>query len=377
MQRLPHLLLFLAVASLAAAQEDAAGRFYDDRMVAFKAYLDAREKMAANAAERKVVEAERVEYTRRIEAARMGYTGLTPEEQAFWDSRKAELEAVLNHWQKSAGAEEGEKQTVRTAAMGVLAAAQKAYEAQMRFGMSQLGMAACIMDAEAVRESTDLFRSELQREYMQDLQALLYAVPWGIEPAQEDEEHEAPPSHSAGEAEEGAVDIHNVGEDEALVLDAPATPLMVQELANEVMHSDAARASSAGRATALWRGYLSLCAQQIELCFGTERGASLVSGVPLPGAVEMSYFAAVQERTKKLFLEAENAWSDYVDAVEAAHDPGWQASEGALAHTPVSAEAQLLRFPLYATHEQYLAFVLAPHLQYAEPEPTPAADMVE
>lgn len=381
MQRLPHLLLFLAVASLAAAQEDAAaGRFYDDRMVAFKAYLDAREKMATNAAERKVVEAERVEYTRRIEAARMGYTGLTPEEQAFWDSRKAELDAVLNYWQKSAGAEEGEKQAVRTAAMRVLAAAQKSYEAQMRFGMSQLGMAACIMDAEAVSESTKLFRTELQREYMQDLQALLYAVPWGIEPAQEDEEHEdpaPPPSHSAGEAEEGAVDIHNVEEDESLVLDAPATPLMVQELANEVMHSDAARAASAGRATALWRGYLSLCAQQIEQCFGTERGASLVSGVPLPGAVEMSYYAAVQERTKKLFLEAEKAWSDYVDAAEAAHDPGWQASEGALAHTPVSAEAQFLRFPLYATHEQYLAFVLAPHLQYAEPESTPAADMVE
>lgn len=380
MQRLPHLLLFLAVASLAPAQEDAAGRFYDDRMVAFKAYLDAREKMATNAAERKVVEAERVEYTRRIEAARMGYTGLTPEEQVFWDSRKAELDAVLNQWQKSAGAEEGEKQAIRTAAMGVLAAAQKSYEAQMRFGMSQLGMAACILDAESVKESTNLFRTELQREYMQDFQALLYAVPWGIESAQDDdahEEHEPPPSHSEGEAEEGSVDIHNVEDDEALVLDAPATPLMVQELANEVTHSDAARAASAGRATALWRGYLALCAQQIELCFGTERGASLVSGVPLPGAVEMSYYAAVQECTKKLFQEAEQAWSDYVDAVESAHDPGWQASEGALAHTPVSAEAQLLRFPLYATHEQYLAFVLAPHLQYAEPDPTPAAEMAE
>lgn len=381
MQRLPHLLLFLAAASLAPAQENAAGRFYDDRMEAFKAYLDAREKMATNAAERKVVEAERVEYTRRIEAARMGYTGLTPEEQAFWDSRKAELDAVLNLWQKSAGAEEGEKQAIRAAAMGVLVAAQKSYEAQMRFGMSQLGMAACIMDAESVSESTNLFRAELQREYMQDLQALLYAVPWGIEAAREDEEHEeheeAPPSHSEGEAEEGSVDIHNVDDDESLVLDAPATPLMVQELANEVMHSDSARAASAGRATALWRGYLNLCAQQIELCFGTERGASLVSGVPLPGAVEMSYYAAVQERTKKLFLEAEQAWSDYVDAVESAHDPGWQASEGALAHTPVSAEAQLLRFPLYATHEQYLAFVLAPHLQYAEPDPAPTAEMVE
>ena len=267
MQRLPHLLLFLAAASLAPAQENAAGRFYDDRMEAFKAYLDAREKMATNAAERKVVEAERVEYTRRIEAARMGYTGLTPEEQAFWDSRKAELDAVLNLWQKSAGAEEGEKQAIRAAAMGVLVAAQKSYEAQMRFGMSQLGMAACIMDAESVRESTNLFRAELQREYMQDLQALLYAVPWGIEAAREDAEHEeheeAPPSHSEGEAEEGSVDIHNVDDDESLVLDAPATPLMVQELANEVMHSDAARAASAGRATALWRGYLNLCAPRI------------------------------------------------------------------------------------------------------------------
>jgi hypothetical protein len=43
----------------------------------------------------------------------------------------------------------------------------------------------------------------------------------------------------------------------------------------------------------------------------------------------------------------------------------------------VSAEAQLLRFPLYSTHEQYLAFVIAPHLQYVEPEPMPEIKVTE
>lgn len=381
MHMLSRTLLFLAVASLAPAQEDAAGRFYDDRMAAFKAYLDAREKTAASEKERREVQAERAAYIRRIEAARMGYTGLLPEEQAFWDARRAELESALNFWQQSAGAEEGEKQHVRAAIEAVLAAAQRAYEAQMRFGMAQLGMAACIHDADTVKESALLFRAELQREYLQDFQAFLYAVPWGLEPVPEHgvshPEHNAPLSHAGAEAEEGMVDIDNVGEDDSAVVDAPETPLMVQELANEVAHTDADRAASAGRAVALWRGYLNLCAQQIELCFGTERGASLVLGVPLPGAAEMSYYAAVQERTRNLFAEAEKQWSDYVDAVEAAHDPGWQASGGALAHTPVSAEAQLLRFPLYATHEQYLAFVLAPHLQFAAPEADPPEEMVE
>ena len=152
---------------------------------------------------------------------------------------------------------------------------------------------------------------------------------------------------------------------------------MVHELAHESGITDAARSAAAGRATRLWLGYLKLCSEQLTECFGTERGSALVSGVPLPGAVEMSYYAAVQERSKRLFLEAEQAWSAYVDAVVASYDPGWQASEGAMAHAPIAAEALMLSFPLYATHEQYLAFILAPHLQYAEPPPLPDTGMVE
>ena len=72
------------------------------------------------------------------------------------------------------------------------------------------------------------------------------------------------------------------------------------------------------------------------------------------------------EYAKKLFAEAENAWQVYVEAVVAAYDAAEQP-----AGTPASAEAQLLRFPLYSTHEQYLAFVIAPHLQYVEPAPMP------
>ncbi len=369
MRKLPLMLLSLALAPLAVAQEDAAGRFYDDRLVEFNSYLDARARMARNDAERRAVAAERTACRRRIEAARMGYTGLSPEEQGFWDSMNKELDAVLNLWQHSAEAEEGEKNAIRQAAHAALQAAQRSYEAQMRFGMAQLGMAACILDAETVAESASHFRAELQREYRQDFQAVIYAVPWGLEQTPDDEEAKDMPTHESGEAEEGNVDLEAVEEDAAL--EAPSTPLMVQELAHEVSHTDAARAESAGRASALWLGYLKLCAQQVELCFGSERGAALVAGVPLPGAVEMSYFQAVQERSKRLFQEAELAWASYVEAVVVAHDPGWQASEGAMAHTPVSAEAQQMRFPLYATHEQYLAFVLSPHLQYAEPEPMP------
>lgn len=369
MRKLPLMLMSLALAPLAVAQEDAAGRFYDDRLVEFNSYLDARARMARNDAERRAVAAERTACRRRIEAARMGYTGLSPEEQGFWDSMNKELDAVLNLWQHSAEAEEGEKNAIRQAAHAALQAAQRSYEAQMRFGMAQLGMAACILDAETVAESASHFRAELQREYRQDFQAVIYAVPWGLEQTPDDEEAKDMPTHESGEAEEGNVDLEAVEEDAAL--EAPATPLMVQELAHEVSHTDAARAESAGRASALWLGYLKLCAQQVELCFGSERGAALVAGVPLPGAVEMSYFQAVQERSKRLFQEAELAWASYVEAVVVAHDPGWQASEGAMAHTPVSAEAQQMRFPLYATHEQYLAFVLSPHLQYAEPEPMP------
>ena len=161
MRTLTSILSMLAMALPVVAQEDAAGRFFDDRMVDFKAYLDAREKMAADAAERKAVEKERAELLRRIEMARMGYTGLSPEEQAFWDSLKAELEAVLNLWQKSAEAEEEEKQVTRQAALAALAAAQNAYVAQMRFAMAQLGMAACVLDADSIKESNEI----LQRSF--------------------------------------------------------------------------------------------------------------------------------------------------------------------------------------------------------------------
>lgn len=363
--------------SLTMAQEELAGRFYDDRLADFRVYLDAREKLARNAQERKAVEAERAAFARRVEVARMGYTGLTPEEQEFWDSIRAELQAVLNLWCRSAEAEEGEKSTIQTAALAALAAAQKSYEAQMRFAMAQLGMAACILDADTVGECISHFRAELQREYRQDFHSFIFAVPWGLEePDDEDDSNHGVPTHGSGEAEEGKVDIDAVDDDPSS-LEAPSTPLMVQELANEASHNESARSESAYRANSLWRGYLSLCAQQIELCFGSERGSALVSGVPLPGAVEMSHYAAVQARSRKLFLEAELAWSAYVDAMEAAHDPGWKASEGAMAHTERSAEAQQMRFPLYATHEQYLAFILSPHLQYEEPEALPDADSVE
>ena len=375
MRKLPQLFLMLALAPLAVAQEDAAGRFYDARLAEFQSYLDARVRVARSEAERRAIAAERAACKRRIEAARMGYTGLSPEEQAFWDSLRAELDAVLNLWQHSAEAEEGEKTAIRQAAYAALQAAQRAYEAQMRFGMAQLGMAGCLLDVDTVNESASHFRTELQREYRQDFQAVIYAVPWGLELVPEEDDNKGLPTHEAGDAEEGTVDLESGEEDAAL--EAPSTPLMVQELAHEVAHSDAARAESAGRAAALWLGYLKLCAQQVELCFGSERGAALVAGVPLPGAVEMSYFQAVQERSRRLFLEAEQAWEAYVAAVEAAHDPGWQASEGAMAHTPVSAEAKQMRFPLYATHEQYLAFVLSPHLQYAEPEPMPDTTMAD
>ncbi len=370
-------MILFAMDPAAVAQEDLASRFYDDRLAEFSAYLDAREKTARNAAEKKAVAAERAACKRRIETARMGYTGLTPDEQIFWDSIKQELNAVLNLWQKSAEAEDGEKQTIQTAALAALAAAQKSYEMQMRFAMAQLGMAACVLDADTVKECTHHFRNELQREYRQDFHSFIYSVPWGLEDeAEDDAQQQGAPVHGSEEAEEGTVDLIAGGVDSPVV-DAPETPLMVHELAHESGITDAARSAAAGRATRLWLGYLKLCSEQLAECFGTERGSALVSGVPLPGAVEMSLYSAVQERSKQLFLAAEEAWAAYVESMVAAHDPGWQASEGAMAHTDISAEAQMLRFPLFATHEQYLAFILSPHLQYAEPEPVPETGMVD
>lgn len=355
------------------------GHFYADRLAEFNSYLDARAQTAANDAERRAVAAERSACQRRLEKARLGYTGMSAEERAFWDNLRSELDAVLNLWKQSAEAEEGEKQAVHAAAHAALDAAQNAYVTQMRFAMAQLGMAACLLDADTAADCALHFRNELQREYRQDFQAVIYAVPWGLEEPEEveDEPEEAPHSHRSEEDEEGTVDLLSGEEAAPEMLNTPEAPLMVHELAHESAHTDADRSAAAGRASSLWKSYLALCAQQIELCFGSERGSLLVSGVPLPGAVELSHYNAVQEYARKLFLEAENAWNAYVEAVVAAHDPGWQASEGALAHADISAEAQLLRFPLYATHEQYLAFILAPHLQYAEPEPMPDTGMVE
>lgn len=370
-------MLTLALGQAGLAQEDTVSPFYEARLADFTAYLDARERTATSSAERKAVAAERAACRQRIETARMGYTGLSPEEQAFWDTIKAELDAVLNLWQQSAEAEEGEKLIIRQTAHAAMAAAQRAYVAQMTFAMAQLGMAVCALDAETVQDCTEHFRQELQREYRQDFQSFIFEVPWGLEndPPEEEEHPHKVPTHGSSEEEEGTVDLNAGGEEE--LLNTPVVPLLVYELAHETALSDAARAAAAGRATRLWQGYLALCAAQVEECFGTERGSALVTGVPLPGAAELSHFAAVQAHVKQLFLAAEQAWAAYVEAVVAAHDPGWKSSEGALAHTPVSAEAQLLRFPLYATHEQFLAFLISPHLQYLEPEPLPDTGMVE
>lgn len=373
MHRMVHLLMALAFAPAALGQEDAVARFYTDRLADFNRYLDARERTARNAAERKAVAAERVACRRRLDAARTGYSGFSEEDKRFWDEMQSELNAVLNLWAQSTEAETEEKRRTREAAFAALAAAQRCYEAQMRFVMAQLGMAACSLDADTVRDCTHHFVNELRREYKQDWQGIIFAVPWGLEDESEEEEehpHKAQPQGNE-EAEEGTVDLH-AGEDEDL-LNTPVAPLMVYELAHESAHTDAARAAAAERATRLWLGYLNLSAQQVAECFGTERGSALVSGVPLPGAVDLSHYTAVQEHAKKYFLEAEAAWSAYVEAVVAAHDPGWQSSDG----TAIPADALLLRFPLYATHEQYLAFILAPHLQYMEPEPMPDTGMVE
>ena len=360
----------LTMVPLAFAQADTAGRFFDDRRVEFESYLEARRKSARNAQELKAIEAERNAFMQRIENARIGYTGFSTQELEYWGSLRAELNAVLNLWHKSAEADEGEKHTIHAAAHAALAAAQKSYEAQMRFAMAQLGMAACVLDADTVKECMQHFCNELQREYRQDFHSFLYAVPWVLEEDEDAEELDGSPTHGSEEAEEGNVNLIAGGADSPVV-DAPETPLMVHELAHETGITDAARAAAASRAARLWLGYLRLCSDQLLECFGTERGSALVSGVPLPGAVEMSHYTAVQERCRLLFMEAEQAWLAYVEAVVAAHDPGWQASEGALAHTPVSAEAQMLRFPLYATHEQYLAFILSPHLQDTETEDLP------
>ena len=243
----------------------------------------------------------------------------------------------------------------------------------MRFVMAQLGLAACSLDEDTVKDSRLHFVNELRREYKQDMQSILFAVPWGLEEPEDEEEEQPDKSQrpSNEESEEGTVDL-NTGEEEEMQA-APVAPLMVYELAHESAHTEAARSAAALRACRLWQGYLNLCVMQVAECFGTERGSSLVSGVPLPGAVEQSHYAAVQEHAQKYFLQAESAWVAYVESVVAAHDPGWQASDG----TAVSAEAQLLRFPLYATHEQYLAFILTPHLQYVEPDPMPEIGIVE
>lgn len=367
MHRMMYTLMGLVLVSPVHAQENAVDLFYADRMAEYNRYLDARARTARSTAEKKAVENERSVCKRRLEAARAGFTGLSEEDKAFWKTIEADLSAVLNLWEQSPEADAEEKKRTRTLAMAALAAARRSYEAQMRFVMAQLGMVACSQDADTVSDCKKHFCNELRREYQQDFQSVLFAVPWGIEMEEsaEDEGVSVSQTHGSEESEEGTVDLQE-GESELELLNTPVAPLMVHELAHETEHSDEARAAAAGRATRLWHGYLRLCSEQVLECFGTERGASLVSGVPLPGAVEQSHFAAVQEQTKRLFIEAENAWQQYVESVVAAYDTAEQ-----LADKPASAEAQLLRFPLYSTHEQYLAFVIAPHLQYVEPEPMP------
>lgn len=365
-----------ALAPAALGQQDAVAQFYADRLADFNNYLNARERNARNAAEKKAVAMERAACRRRLEAARRGYTGPSEDDKRFWNELQAEVDAVLNLWQQANEADAEERLRTRAAAQTMLNAARQCYEAQMRFVMAQLGIAACSLDSDTVKNSARHFCNELRREFRQDFQSILFAVPWGLENEEQEEEHphKAHPQGSE-EAEEGTVDLHAGDEDE--LLSTPVAPLMVHELAHESAHTDAARAEAATRATRLWLGYLNLCAQQICECFGTERGSALVSGVPLPGSVEQSHYAAVQELSKKYFLEAENAWRMYVDAAVAAHDSGAVMEEGQSAAASASAEALLLSFPLYATHEQYLAFILAPHLQYLEPEPMPDTGMVE
>lgn len=366
--------MMFALACSASGQNAAVNQFYADRMAEFNRYLDARARTARSAAEKKSVENERAACKRRLDAARAGYTGLSEEDKKFWSEIQAELTAVLNLWEHSPEADAEEKKRTRVAAQAAFAAAQRCYEAQMRFVMSQLGMVACSQDAETVRDCKLHFCNELRREYRQDFQSVLFAVPWGIEveePEAEEEQPARPQTHGNEEDEEGTVDLQG-GDAELELLNTPVAPLMVHELAHETEHTDEARADAAQRASRLWQGYLHLCAQEVMACFGTERGASLVSGVPIPGAVEQSHFNAVQEQARHLFAEAETSWQAYVEAVVCAYDAAEQSSGKA-----PSAEAQLLRFPLYSTHEQYLAFVIAPHLQYVEPDPMPEIGTAE
>lgn len=372
MNKMLHMLMMLALVSVSPGQDNAVDLFYADRMAEFNRYLDARARTARSAVEKKAVENERALCKRRLDEARKGYTGFSEEDKKFWSEIQGELTAVMNLWARTPEADAGEKDRTRAAAQAAMEAAQRCYEAQMRFVMAQLGMIACSQDADTVKECKRHFCNELRREYRQDFQSVLFAVPWGIEVDEQVEEQQTK-AHSPGseEAEEGTVDLQ-ADEEELELLNTPVAPLMVHELAHETEHTDEARAAAAARASRLWQGYLSLCAQQVMECFGTERGASLVSGMPLPGAVEQSHFNAVQEHIKKLFAEAENAWQVYVEAVVAAYDAAEQP-----AGAPASAEAQLLRFPLYSTHEQYLAFVIAPHLQYVEPAPMPEIGSAE
>ena len=372
MRRLFHMLVMSALVSVVSGQDNAVNQFYADRMAEYNRYLDARARTARSAAEKKAVEQERAVCRKRLEAARIGYTGFSEEDKKFWAEIQAELTAVLNLWAQSPEMEPEVKARTRAAAQAAMTAAQRCYEAQMRFVMAQLGMVACSQDADTVKDCRLHFCNELYREYRQDFQSVLFAVPWGIEVETQEEEQPAKAhTHGSEEAEEGTVDLQG-GDDELELLNTPVAPLMVHELAHETGHTDEARAAAASRATRLWQGYLNLCAEQVMECFGTERGASLVSGVPLPGAVEQSHFDAVQEQTRHLFAEAETAWQAYVEAVVVAYD----AAEHP-AGTPPSAEAQLLRFPLFSTHEQYFAFIIAPHLQYVEPEPMPEVNAPE
>ena len=152
MRRIIHMLMVLALVSSAPGRDKAVNQFYADRMAEFDRYLDARARTARSAAEKKAVANERAACRRRLEAARAGFTGFSEEDKKFWAEIQAELTAVLNLWEHSPEADAEDKPRVRAAAMAALAAAQRSYEAQMRFVMAQLGMVACSQDAETVRD---------------------------------------------------------------------------------------------------------------------------------------------------------------------------------------------------------------------------------
>ena len=217
MNKMLHMLMMFALVSVSPGQENAVDLFYADRMAEFNRYLDARARTARSAAEKKAVENERALCKRRMDEARKGYTGFSEEDRKFWTEIQGELSAVLNLWARTPEADAEEKERTRAAAQAAMEAAQRCYEAQMRFVMAQLGMVACSQEADTVQECKQHFCNELRREYRQDFQNVLFAVPWGIE-VEEPEEELPGKAHTPGseDDEEGTVDLQ--GEDDELEL---------------------------------------------------------------------------------------------------------------------------------------------------------------